>query len=90
LEDSIPSSIEIFNEELLGDKVQALVISADDIPTSKALYLEIDEAQDGKLNAYLDDAIVANDLLPPNHFQRTLEDIQVGRDQNLAVLQRIK
>jgi hypothetical protein len=44
LEDSIPSSIEIFNEELFGDKIQALAISADDIPTSEALYLEIDEA----------------------------------------------
>jgi hypothetical protein len=44
LEDSIPSSIEIFNEELFGDKIQALAISADDIPASKALYLEIDEA----------------------------------------------
>jgi hypothetical protein len=43
LEDSILSSIEIFNEELLGNKVQALAISADDIPTSKALYLEIDK-----------------------------------------------
>jgi hypothetical protein len=80
LEDSIPSSIEIFNEELLGDKVHALAISADDISASKALYLEIDEAQDGELNAYLDEAAVANDLPPPIYFQRTLEDIQVGHE----------
>jgi hypothetical protein len=81
LEDSILPSTEIFNEELLGNKVQALAISADDIPASKALYLEIDEVQDGNLNAYLDDAVVANDLLPPIHFQRTLEDIQVGHEE---------
>jgi hypothetical protein len=81
LEDSIVPSTEIFNEELLRNKFQALAISADDIPASKALYLEIDEAQDGNLNAYLDDAVVANDLLPPIHFQRTLEDIQVGHEE---------
>jgi hypothetical protein len=84
LEDSILPSTEIFNEELLGDKVQALAISVDDIPTLKALHLKIDEAQDGNLNAYLDEAIVANDLPPPIHFQRTLEDIQV--DHELQIL----
>jgi hypothetical protein len=80
LEDPIYPSTEIFNEELLGDKVQALAISTDDIPTSKALHLEIDKVHEDELNAYLDEAVVANDLPPPIQFQRTLEDIQVGHE----------
>jgi hypothetical protein len=62
------------------DKVQALAILANDISTSEALHLEIDEAHDSDLNAYLDEAVVANDLLPPICFRRTLKDIQVDHE----------
>jgi hypothetical protein len=80
LEDSILPSIEIFNEKLLRDTVQGLAISADDIPTLKAFHLEIEEIQVNDSNSYLDEAVVANDLLPPIHFQRIPKDIQVGHD----------
>jgi hypothetical protein len=34
----------------------------------------------------LDEAVVANDLLPPIHFQGTPEGIQVGHDLQIYLL----
>jgi hypothetical protein len=77
-EDSL-SSLEIIDEESLGEEVNGLAILVDDIP-SEAFYLEIDGTQPDDWSAYLDEAIVANDLPPPLHFRRTADGIQVGHD----------
>jgi hypothetical protein len=73
------SSLEIIDEESLGEEVNGLAILVDDI-TSEAFHLEIDGTQPDDWSAYLDEAIVANDLPPPLHFRRTANGIQVGHD----------
>ena len=65
--------------ESLGEEVNGLAILVDDIP-SEVFYLEIDGTQLNDWSAYLDEAIVANNLPPPLHFRRTLDNIQVGHD----------
>jgi hypothetical protein len=72
-EDSL-SSLEIIDEESLGEEVNELAILVDDIP-SEAFHLEIDGTQPDDWSAYLDEAIVANDLPPPLHFRRTANGI---------------
>ena len=63
----------------LGEEVNGLAILIDNI-LSETFDLEIDGTQPHDWNAYLDKAIVANDLPPPLHFQRIADGIQVGYD----------
>jgi hypothetical protein len=77
-EDSL-SSLEIINEESLGEEVNRLAVLVDDI-LNEAFHLEIDGIQPDDWSAYLDEAIVANDLPLLLHFRRTVDGIQVGHD----------
>ena len=76
------SSLEIIDEESLGEEVNGLAILVDDI-SNEAFHLEIDGIQSDDWNAYVDEAIVANDLLPPLHFRRTTNSIQMDHDLSI-------